>query len=115
VSSDAAVAIAAAGGLNATALKAAQQSAQFAILNATLNSFEVRQILAFDYDSLAPATTVATLQYANAPTAMFASVEAAKTLVLVLWVLFVIAIQLFFFGPLVYQLHDEHRRTTSMV
>jgi hypothetical protein len=114
-SSDAAVAIAAAGGLNATALKAAQQVAQFAILNATLNSFEVTQILAFDYDYLAPATTVATLQYANAPTAMFASVEAAKTLVLVLWVVFTLALHFFFFGPLVYKLHDEHRRTTSMV
>ena len=110
-----AAAIAAVGGLNATALKAAQQVAQFAIINATLNSHQLTQVLALEYDYLEPATTVATLLYANAPTAIFSSIATAKTLVLVLWVLLVIAIQLFFFGPLVYQLHDEHRRTTSMV
>ena len=46
---------------------------------------------------------------------MFANIATVKTLVLVLWVFFVAGFQLFFFNPLVHKLHEENRRTTSML
>jgi hypothetical protein len=113
---DAAVAdIAATNGGNASVVFAAQKAAAFAIINATLNSAELTQLLNYDYNYISPATDVATLQYPAAVTEMFASIAMPKTLVLVLWLLFVSAFQLFFFTPLIYKLHDEHRRTTSML
>jgi hypothetical protein len=114
-SAAAAAAIAATGGLNATALKAAQQAAQFGIINATLNSLPLTQLLKLDYDYLAPATTVATLQYANAPTAMFDAIATSKSVALAIWILLTAGVHFFFFAPLVHKLHDEHCRTTSMV
>ena len=114
-SAAAAAALASTGGLNATALRAAQQAAQFAVINATLNSLPLTQLLKLDYDYLAPATTVATLQYANAPTAAFAAISTAKSVALAIWVVLTAAVHVVFFGPLVHKLHDEHRRTTSMV
>jgi hypothetical protein len=108
---DAAVASIVSSGGNVTM----QKAAAFAIINATLNGPELTQLLNYDYNYISPATNVATLQYPSAVTAMFADVSVAKTLVLIIWLFFVAGFQLFFFSPLVFKLHEEQRRTTSML
>ena len=44
-----------------------------------------------------------------------AAVTNSKMFVLIVWLVFTCFFYLFFFSPLVFKLHAEHRRTTSMV
>jgi hypothetical protein len=96
---------------NRTLLK----EAQLKLLNATLNGEEMTILIKYDTLYLYPVTKYETMQFVEVASNSLTSVNTAKVFVLISWLVFTVLFYLFFFSPLVYNLHVEHRRTTSML
>ena len=88
---------------------------QFDLINSSLNGDALTTLLQYDELYLYPVTGYATSQYIKVASDSLTSVNTSKTFVLIFWLVFTVFFYLFFFSPLVFKLHAEHRRTTGMV
>ena len=96
---------------NATLL----QAAQLKLINATLNGADMELLIEYDMSYLYPVTNYETSQFVQVASDSLTSVNTAKMFVLIFWLVFTVCFYLFYFSPLVYNLHVEHRRTTGML
>jgi hypothetical protein len=96
---------------NATLLQAAQLN----MINATLNGPDMTLLMKHDLLYLYPITKFETTQFVQVASDSLTNVNTAKMFVLIFWLVFTVCFYLFYFSPLVYNLHVEHRRTTGML